>query len=77
LYLNEDWQKADGGELSLFAPKSADADSSEKSHDKKIHSIKPRLGNFLLFRSELFPHQVEESFKTRKSLTGWFRDDAL
>ncbi|MNK99825.1 2OG-Fe(II) oxygenase superfamily protein [compost metagenome] len=68
LYLNENWQNADGGELSLFAP---------DEPDKKIHSIKPQLGNFVLFRSELFPHQVEESFKVRKSLTGWFRDDAL
>jgi SM-20-related protein len=71
LYLNENWQTADGGELSLFDPKDSDASS------KKIHSIKPLLGNLVLFRSELFPHQVEESFKTRKSLTGWFRDDAL
>ena len=68
MYLNENWQTADGGELSLYDP---------KIQDKKIHSIEPRLGNFLLFRSELFPHQVEESFQARKSLTGWFRDDAL
>jgi SM-20-related protein len=77
LYLNEDWQKADGGELSLYEPQSASADSSGNVSDKKIHSIKPQLGNLLLFRSELFPHQVEESFNVRKSLTGWFRDDAL
>lgn len=68
LYLNEGWQTADGGELSLFDP---------QSPDKKTNSIQPQLGNLLLFRSELFPHQVEESFKARKSLTGWFRDDAL
>lgn len=68
LYLNEGWQTADGGELSLFDP---------QNPDKKINSIQPQLGNLLLFRSELFPHQVEESFKARKSLTGWFRDDAL
>ena len=68
LYLNEDWQTTDGGELSLFDP---------QVPTQKIHSIKPHLGNLVLFRSELFPHQVEESFKTRKSLTGWFRDDAL
>lgn len=68
LYLNENWQTADGGELSLYDPKNPDI---------KTNSIKPQLGNLLLFRSELFPHQVEESFKVRKSLTGWFRDDAL
>ena len=68
LYLNENWQQTDGGELSLF---------SQTLPDNKIHSIQPVLGNLILFRSELFPHQVEASLQTRKSLTGWFRDDAL
>lgn len=67
-YLNENWQKSHGGALTLFDPL--------ETHER-IQTIEPRLGNFILFRSELFPHQVEESFETRKSLTGWFRDDAL
>jgi SM-20-related protein len=68
LYLNEDWKEADGGKLSLFDP------NNEKI---LLDQISPRFGNFVLFCSDVFPHQVEESFATRRSLTGWFRNDAL
>lgn len=68
LYLNSNWKKGDGGELSLFDPESA---------AQQIAQVEPRLGVFVLFRSDLFPHQVEKSFVNRMSLTGWFRDDAL
>lgn len=68
LYLNESWQKEDGGELSLYNP---------ESPDDLIARVEPRLGQLILFRSDLFPHQVEKSFTPRLSLTGWFRDDAL
>lgn len=68
LYLNENWQKNHGGQLSLFNP--------EK--DLEILSqVEPTLGTLVLFRSDLFPHQVEKSTANRMSLTGWFRDDAL
>ncbi len=67
-YLNEDWATGHGGELSLFDP---------QGQEEKIHMIEPRLGQLLLFRSEVFPHQVEKNARVRKSLTGWFRDDAL
>lgn len=68
LYLNENWQKGHGGELSLYAP---------DQPDQLIKQFEPTLGTFLLFRSDLFPHQVEKSLQPRLSLTGWFRDDAL
>jgi SM-20-related protein len=68
LYLNENWQKGHGGELSLYNP---DKDS------EVIAQVEPRLGTLILFRSEIFPHQVEKSTTPRMSLTGWFRDDAL
>jgi SM-20-related protein len=67
LYLNENWQKDHGGALSVFDP-------NDENH--QIAQVEPRLGNFVLFRSDLFPHQVEKSFQPRLSLTGWFRDDA-
>lgn len=67
LYLNENWEKGHGGELSLFAP---------EKPDQLIAQVEPRLGTFVLFRSELFPHQVEKSFQPRLSITGWLRDDA-
>ena len=68
LYLNENWQKSEGGELSLFDP---------ANENERIAQVEPTLGKLILFRSELFPHQVEKSFSERLSLTGWFRDDAL
>lgn len=68
LYLNEDWHQGHGGELSIYEPENA---------QKLITRVEPRLGTFVLFRSELFPHEVEKSQKPRLSLTGWFRDDAL
>lgn len=67
LYLNEHWKKGDGGELSLFDP-----------HDstKLLTQIEPHLGTLVLFRSEVFPHQVEKNFQQRLSLTGWLRTDS-
>ncbi len=68
LYLNENWNSGDGGELSLFQP---------ENEDERLALLPPTLGRFVLFRSEVFPHQVEKSLKTRISLTGWLRNDAL
>lgn len=68
LYLNEEWQKEHGGELSIYDP-------LDENH--LIQQVEPRLGTFVLFRSEVFPHQVEKSHTPRMSLTGWIRDDAL
>ncbi|UOF01599.1 2OG-Fe(II) oxygenase [Bdellovibrio reynosensis] len=67
LYLNEHWEKGHGGELEIYDP---------ENQDIKIAQVEPRLGTFVLFRSELFPHQVAKSIQPRLSLTGWFRDDA-
>ncbi|MNL20363.1 2OG-Fe(II) oxygenase superfamily protein [compost metagenome] len=68
LYLNEGWKKSDGGALSIFAP---------ENDSELIAQIAPQMGTFVLFCSDIFPHQVEESFVPRRSLTGWFRNDAL
>lgn len=68
LYLNANWQQDHGGILSIYDP---------QNENLKIAQIQPTLGTFVLFRSDLFPHQVEQSFHPRMSLTGWFRDDAL
>ncbi len=66
LYLNEIWQETDGGKLVLYNP---------QEPTKMICKIAPKLGTFILFRSDLFPHEVEKSSANRCSLTGWFRDD--
>lgn len=67
LYLNAQWQKDHGGELSLFSP---------EDDQTLLTQVEPRLGTLVLFRSDLFPHQVEKSHSPRLSLTGWFRNDA-
>ncbi|MGZ3791579.1 MAG: 2OG-Fe(II) oxygenase [Bdellovibrio sp.] len=68
LYLNENWQKGHGGELSIFQP---------DQENVLMTQIEPKLGTFVLFRSDLFPHQVEKSLHKRMSITGWLRDDLL
>lgn len=68
LYLNKNWQTADGGTLSLFDP---------NNPTQKIAHIAPQAGTLVLFCSDIFPHQVEVSHAPRLSITGWFRNDAL
>lgn len=66
LYLNSNWNKSDQGELVVF-------DSENQNDIFKV--VEPKMGRFVLFLSEKWPHQVRASNKVRKSLTGWFRTD--
>jgi SM-20-related protein len=68
IYLNENWDEGHGGELNIYSP---------QEETKLLAQVQPRIGTFVLFRSEMFPHQVQKSHQARMSLTGWFRDDAL
>lgn len=63
LYLNEDWQPADGGELVVFDPRD----------DSIIEKVTPTFGKMIIFLSETFPHEVLTSRSTRRSIAGWFR----
>lgn len=63
LYLNENWTDEDGGHLEIFDPVS----------QERLQQFAPIGGRLILFRSEVFPHRVATSKRTRKSLTGWFR----
>lgn len=60
IYLNSDWSEQDGGQLLGY------------HEDEVLFSLKPELGNMILFRSDL-PHEVLPTQKDRLSLTGWFR----
>lgn len=66
LYLNPEWASTDGGELCLYAP---------QDEHQEIQRILPQPGRLVLFRSDLFPHEVLPCSRTRCSLTGWFRTD--
>lgn len=63
LYLNDNWQPEDGGELVLYAPNST----------VELTRVLPQMGTLVLFLSEEFPHEVLPARRTRYSLTGWFR----
>lgn len=62
-YLNSDWQKADGGELVLYA----------NENDHIGTRVLPAKGTFVVFLSEAFPHEVLPAARTRHSVAGWFR----
>jgi SM-20-related protein len=66
LYLNPHWLESDGGELLLYA-----------DGQDPIEKIAPNGGRLVMFRSDLFPHEVRASLRPRRSLTGWFRNDAV
>jgi len=58
IYLNENWQSGDGGELRIH------------KHDQKI-DIEPLMNRTVLFRSDCILHEVLSATKPRRSLTGW------
>jgi len=64
LYLNPDWNDADGGELVLYHP---DEPATE------LGRFSPRLGTLAVFLSERFPHEVLPAARPRHSIAGWFR----
>jgi len=64
LYLNQEWQKEDGGELLLYA---------DKEPSSPPVRILPHGGTLVCFMSELFPHEVLPARRDRLSLAGWYR----
>ncbi len=68
LYLNPDWQTADGGELVIYHPET----------EEIIEQIFPEYGKFIVFLSDQFPHQVLRANRDRYSIAGWFHiNDSL
>ena len=61
LYLNDNWQAHEGGELRLHL----------SAHE--YIDILPTAGRLVLFLSAKFWHEVLPATRTRISLTGWFR----
>lgn len=59
IYLNEGWQKGDGGELEIF------------ENDNESFLVEPIAGRCVMFKSAKVPHAVLEAHKSRFSLTGW------
>ncbi|WP_418140100.1 2OG-Fe(II) oxygenase [Marinobacter sp. MA] len=68
LYLNEDWQAADGGALQVF----------NRDNDQEVcGTLLPEAGRMVLFMSEEMPHEVLPANRTRYSLACWFRQDEV
>lgn len=60
-YLNQAWQKDDGGELLIYRG------------DEVITEIPPLGGTLACFLSEEIPHEVSITRTGRASIAGWFR----
>jgi len=65
LYLNENWQPGDGGELKIW--------TNPGDNDGEFVLIEPRMGTLVCFLSADFWHEVMPAHQTRASITGWFR----
>jgi SM-20-related protein len=60
IYLNADWQQADGGELCIH-----------QNGDRQ--NISPESGKGVFFRSGELEHEVLPTHKNRMSITGWLK----
>ncbi|GMF47916.1 unnamed protein product [Phytophthora fragariaefolia] len=59
LYLNEDWEQGDGGEIVLYP------------YPKPRVVVQPRFGELVLFSSQQMLHRVMPTTKPRYALTTW------
>jgi len=64
LYLNQEWDEANGGELIIY-----------DEEDTEITKVIPKAGTLVVFLSDKFPHEVLSSKVKRHSIAGWFRID--
>jgi SM-20-related protein len=63
MYLNTDWQLADGGELRIH------------HHNNHQQNISPENGRTVFFKSSELVHEVLCTQKSRMSITGWLKVD--
>ena len=63
LYLNENWQLEDGGELRFYL----NGDGAE------FEDVLPQGGRLVVFLSGQFAHEVLPAKRERMSIAGWFK----
>jgi SM-20-related protein len=68
LYLNRDWQAADGGQLRIYL---------EGEDESVYRDIQPVAGTLVTFLSARYWHEVLPATRERLSVTGWFRTRPL
>jgi SM-20-related protein len=61
LYLNDNWQPDDGGQLRIYTGGGGSED------------VSPQGGRLVAFQSDRFEHEVLPARRERLSFTGWFR----
>lgn len=64
LYLNEDWDDENGGEMVLY---------SDSQPAQILRRVMPERGTLAVFLSEEFPHEVLPANRDRYSIAGWYR----
>ncbi len=62
-YLNENWQKSDGGQLRIFL----------NGQTGETLEVLPEAGTFVTFLSANYWHEVLPAQRDRLSITGWFK----
>ncbi|MEO6683166.1 MAG: 2OG-Fe(II) oxygenase [Ginsengibacter sp.] len=60
MYLNDDWEEQDGGELCIH-------------HEDRVQHISPVNGKVVFFKSNELEHSVLLTNKNRMSITGWLK----
>jgi SM-20-related protein len=65
IYLNEDWESGDGGELCIHHANGT------------MEMIAPLNGKIVFFKSNELPHEVLVNNKPRMSITGWLKSDTI
>jgi SM-20-related protein len=60
MYLNDDWEEKDGGELCIH-------------HIDSLQKIAPTNGKIVFFKSNELAHEVLVTNKPRMSITGWLK----
>ena len=68
LYLNENWQPEDGGQLRMYL---------DQQDALRWVDIFPQAGTLVVFLSSDFLHEVLPAKRERISITGWFRTRGL
>ena len=64
LYLNRDWQAADGGQLRIYT------DPDDPGY---YEEVLPQGGTLVTFLSARYLHEVMPATRERMSLTGWLK----
>lgn len=59
IYLNDNWQPNDGGELKIYP------------NNEEVQLVAPIKNRMVLFKSDQLYHEVVLAHKSRRSITGW------